>query len=40
MIAVIGATGSETVREILGRPPRTLADVLREHPETIAHLRR
>jgi NAD(P)H dehydrogenase (quinone) len=31
---------SETVREILGRPPRTLADVLREHPETMAHLRR
>ena len=31
---------SETVREILGRAPRTLADVLREHPETMAHLRR
>jgi NAD(P)H dehydrogenase (quinone) len=31
---------SETVREILGRQPRTLADVLREHPETLAHLRR
>ncbi len=31
---------SDTVREILGRPPRTLADVLREHPETMAHLRR
>jgi NAD(P)H dehydrogenase (quinone) len=31
---------SETVRELLDRQPRTLADVLREHPETMAHLRR
>ena len=31
---------SDTVRELLGRPPRSLADVLREHPETMTHLRR
>ena len=31
---------SDTVRSILGRPPRALADVLREHPESMAHLRR
>jgi hypothetical protein len=30
---------SGTVGAILGRPPRTLADVLREHPETMDHLR-
>src|SRR5215211_314369 len=30
---------SDTVERILGRPPRTLADVLREHPESLAHLR-
>ena len=31
---------SDTVERILGRPPRSLADVLREHPERLAHLRR
>jgi uncharacterized protein YbjT (DUF2867 family) len=31
---------SDTVRQVLGRQPRALADVLREHPETMAHLRR
>ena len=31
---------SDTVRAILGRRPRTLAGVLREHPETMAHPRR
>jgi uncharacterized protein YbjT (DUF2867 family) len=31
---------SDTVRQILGRPPRSLADVLREHPERMAHLTR
>ena len=31
---------SDTVQQILGRAPRALADVLREHPETMAHLRR
>ena len=31
---------SDTVEQILGRPPRSLADVLREHPESMAHLRR
>jgi len=30
---------SDTVERILGRAPRSLADVLREHPETMAHLR-
>jgi len=30
---------SDTVQEILGRPPRSLADVLREHPERLDHLR-
>jgi NAD(P)H dehydrogenase (quinone) len=32
-------SGSDTVERILGRPPRSLADVLREHPERLAHLR-
>jgi hypothetical protein len=31
---------SDTVERILGRRPRSLADVLREHPESLAHLRR
>jgi NAD(P)H dehydrogenase (quinone) len=31
---------SDTVERILGRPPRSLAAVLREHPERLAHLRR
>ena len=31
---------SDTVERVLGRPPRTLAEVLREHPESLAHLRR
>ena len=31
---------SDTVRQILDRPPRSLADVLREQPERLAHLRR
>ncbi len=31
---------SNTVERILRRPPRSLADVLREHPERLAHLRR
>ena len=31
---------SDAVERILGRPPRSLADVLREHPERMAHLRR
>ena len=31
---------SDTVQQILGRPPRSLADVLREHPERMAHLSR
>ena len=31
---------SDTVERILGRPPLSLADVLREHPERLAHLRR
>jgi uncharacterized protein YbjT (DUF2867 family) len=30
---------SDAVARILGRPPRSLADVLREHPETLSHLR-
>jgi len=30
---------SDTVERILGRAPRSLADVLREHPETMAHVR-
>jgi len=31
---------SDTVQQILGRPPRSLADVLREHPESMVHLTR
>ena len=31
---------SDTVRQILDRPPRSLADVLREQPGRLAHLRR
>ena len=31
---------SGTVQQILDRPPRSLADVLREQPERLAHLRR
>ena len=31
---------SDTVQQILDRPPRSLADVLREQPERLAHLRR
>ena len=31
---------SDAVEHILGRPPRSLADVLREHPESLSHLRR
>ena len=31
---------SDAVERILGRPPRSLADVLREHPESLSHLRR
>ena len=31
---------SDTVRQILDRPPRSLAEVLREQPERLAHLRR
>jgi NAD(P)H dehydrogenase (quinone) len=31
---------SDTVERILGRPPHSLAAVLREHPERLAHLRR
>jgi NAD(P)H dehydrogenase (quinone) len=31
---------SDTVEAILGRPPRALANVLREHPESMVHLRR
>ena len=30
---------SDTVETILGRPPRALADVLRDHPERLSHLR-
>jgi uncharacterized protein YbjT (DUF2867 family) len=30
---------SDTVQRLLGRPPRTLADGLREHPASMAHLR-
>src|SRR3712207_3205420 len=30
---------SDTVRQILGRPPQSLADVLRAHPGSLAHLR-
>ncbi len=30
---------SDDVERILGRPPRPLADVLREHPESLSHLR-
>jgi hypothetical protein len=30
---------SDTIQRILGRPPRSLADALHEHPETMAHLR-
>ena len=46
MIVVTGATGgdleppSDAVEQILGRPPRALAEVPREHPETMAQLRR
>ena len=31
---------SDTVERIAGHPPRSLADVLREHPESTAHLQR
>jgi len=31
---------SDAVQQILDRPPRSLADVLREQPERLAHLRR
>jgi hypothetical protein len=31
---------SDTVERILGRSPLALAEVLRDHPETMAHLRR
>jgi uncharacterized protein YbjT (DUF2867 family) len=31
---------SDDVERILGRAPRPLADVLREHPESLSHLRR
>jgi hypothetical protein len=31
---------SDTVQQILGRAPRSLSDVLRLHPETMAHLTR
>jgi len=31
---------SDTVQRIAGHPPRSLRDVLREHPESYAHLRR
>ena len=31
---------SDTVERIAGHPPRSLADVLREHPESAAHLQR
>ncbi len=31
---------SDTVQRVLGRPPRPLVDILREHPESWAHLRR
>ena len=31
---------SDTVQQILGRPPRSLADVLREQPGRLDHLRR
>jgi NAD(P)H dehydrogenase (quinone) len=31
---------SDTVQRVAGHPPRSLADVLREHPESTAHLQR
>ncbi len=40
--AAIGAGAlepvSDTVERVTGRPPRSLADFLREHPESYRHL--